>query len=522
MDESKKMEGLKKHKVGVLGVVGIIYTMCCAGAYGLEDMISLSGPGMTIFALCILPFIWAYPQAIACAELGSAIPDEGGCYVWVQKAFGEFWGFQMGLWTIIINYLFVPTLIILAGDYVGTALGWSWGVTFAFKAALILFFGYINWRGVKDVSVVSTGMSIIIFIAFACIIVIGFTHWQYNPVEPFVPEGASVLMSASYAFVIGMWMYGGYSQMASVAGELEDPQVIPKALMIAMPLVMFTYIPSTIGGIASVGRWEEWGTDGVSWVDVGYVAGPAWGIIFVGIAFLGQVSIFNSYLGTTARTIFVMSVDQLAPKVFSRCSKKTGVPDVALLSIIIACLIFCTFEFSMIVMLTVAVSFLSTGAEMLSILLLRNKEQYADRPFKAKMPDWMFNAMCVMVLIVCVIFLYLNGTDYFFFGTAIVFIGPPLYWLLKRSFMEEKGKGKKVLNRGERKQIAFLFLLVAVLSAGGYLFFPWYDDPEFFEEVYGVPGILDTFINGIGIMAVASAILGLIFFGMHKKELKNE
>jgi len=515
------MEEMKKHNVGVIGVVGIIYTMCCAGAYGIEDMISLAGPGMTILALCVLPFIWAYPQALACAELGSAIPEEGGIYKWMQKAFGEFWGFQMGLWTIIVNYLFVPTLIILAGNYVGTAMGWSWGVTFAFKVALILFFGYINWRGVTDVSIVSTGMSIIIFIAFMCIIVIGFTNWQYSPVDPFIPEGESILMSASYAFVIGMWMYGGYSQMASVAGELKDPQVIPKALMIAMPLVMLTYIPSTIGGIASVGQWEDWGTDGVSWIDVGYVAGPAWGAFFVIVAFLGQISIFNSYLGTTARTVFVMSMDKLAPKVFSRCSQKTGVPDIALLSIIIACVIFCTFEFSMIVMLTVAVSFLSTGGMMLAIMLLRKQDQYADRPFKINVPDGVFNAICIMVLVVCVVFLYLNGTDYFFFGTTIIFIGPPLYWLLKRSYQEDKTKGAKVLNPGERKQISFLFFLVAALCAGGYLFFPWYDDPDWFEEIYGIPGILDIYITGIGIMAIISAILGIIFYRAHKAESRK-
>ncbi|MCL1983312.1 MAG: APC family permease [Clostridiales bacterium] len=516
MAELENMEGLKKQKVGVLGIVGIIYTMCCAGAYGVEEMISLSGPGMTVLALCVLPFIWAYPQAIACAELGSAIPEEGGCYVWMQRAFGEFWGFQMGYWMIIINYLFVPTMIVLAGNYVGTPLGWSTAGIFAFKMALIAIFGYVNWRGVKDVSVVSTAMSIIIFIAFLGIIAIGLTHWQYNPIEPFVADEDAVLMSAGYAFVIGMWMYGGYSMIGNVAGELENPQVIPKALMIAMPLIMCTYIPSVVAGVAAVGRWEEWGTDGVSWVDVGNAAAPVFGVIFVGIAVIGHISIFNSYLGTTSRTIFVMSMDKLAPKVFSRCSKKTGVPDVALLSIIIACIIFSTFDFAVIVMLTVEASFLMVGGIMLSVLVLRNKEPYAGRPFKSGMPNWLFNAMCVMVLVICVVFMYLNGTDYFLFGTAIVFFGPLLYWLLKKSYQSKKGA--KAMNPGDKKKISFLFFLVAVLCAVGYLFLPWYDDPEWFEEVYGIPGILQMYFNGIGIIAIVSAILGAIFYAVHKKE----
>jgi len=510
------MDDLKKHKVGVLGVVGIIYTMCCGGAFGVEDMISLAGPGMAILALCVLPFIWAYPQAIACAELGSMIPAEGGTYVWMQKAFGEFWGFQMGFWMIIINYMFIPTLLILAGDYAGTALGWSWGTTVAFKVALILIFGYINWRGIKDVSVVSTALAIIVFIAFTTITIIGFANWQYNPVEPFYPEGESGLMSAGYAFVIGMWVYGGYSQMGSAAGEFEDPQVIPKALMIALPLTMFTYIGSTVAGMASVGEWDSWGTDGISWMDVASVGSPVLGGIFVLIAVIGQISTFNSYMGTTARTIFVMSMDKLAPKVFSRTSVKTGVPDTALLTVVIACFIFCTFNFSMIVMLTVQAAFLMVIGVVISCMYLRNKEPYVNRPFTVNMPNWAFNAMCIMLLVVCVVFMFLNGTDYFFFGIVVILFGPPLYWLLKRSYQERKGN--KVMNPGDNKKIAFLFSIVAVFCAVGYLFFPWYDDPEWFEYIYEIPGILDMYIGGIGICAIVSAVLSGVFYMAHKRE----
>ena len=84
--------GLKQHKVGIIGIVGMIYAMTAAGAYGIEDMVSSSGPGMTVIMLFVLPLIWAFPIALASSELGSAIPDECGFYRWVQRALGEFWG----------------------------------------------------------------------------------------------------------------------------------------------------------------------------------------------------------------------------------------------------------------------------------------------------------------------------------------------------------------------------------------------------------------------------------------------
>ncbi|MCL1983309.1 MAG: APC family permease [Clostridiales bacterium] len=511
--EEKKV--LKKHKLGVFAVAGTIYTFCCAGAYGIEDMIPYGGPGMTILALCVLPFIWAYPQALVCAELGSAIPEEGGIYKWIQRAFGEFWGFLGGYWLILVNYLFVPTLVLMGGDYMGTYFGWPQAGIVVYKILIILVFGYINWRGLKDVAILSTIMAIIIFIAFMCIIVIGFSKWQYNPVEPFVPEGQGVMMSASYAFAIGMWMYAGYTQMGNVAGELENPQVIPKALMVAMPVIILTYIPTTVAGLASYGHWEEWGTDGVSWIQIAGQGGPVWGAIFVGVGFLGLISIFNSYLGTSARTIFVMAEDNLAPKIFRQYNKKTGVPEVALLSIVVVSVILSMFEFSFIATLTVTVGFLEKGAFMAAAIYLRHKEPDMPRPFKVGMSNSLFTAMCVMFLCVEVLFLYLNGTDYFFFGALAAATGPLVYWLSKKSI-----GGGHLLARKDLKPFSILFAIIALIAAGGFFFFPFYDDPSYFEWRYGSESVLGTLVTCIGILAAVSAVLAVVFYTVSKN--RNE
>ena len=72
----------------------MIFCLCAAGAYGIEDMIPMAGPGLTLVMLIVLPFLWSIPMAFVASELGSAIPQEGGFYKWVQRACGEFWGFQ--------------------------------------------------------------------------------------------------------------------------------------------------------------------------------------------------------------------------------------------------------------------------------------------------------------------------------------------------------------------------------------------------------------------------------------------
>ena len=39
-------------------VVFMIFCLCAAGAYGIEDMIPDAGPGLTLVMLIVLPFIW--------------------------------------------------------------------------------------------------------------------------------------------------------------------------------------------------------------------------------------------------------------------------------------------------------------------------------------------------------------------------------------------------------------------------------------------------------------------------------
>ena len=50
------------------------------------------GGGQAFTWLAILFATFFVPSALISAELGAALPDEGGPYVWVRRAFGRFAG----------------------------------------------------------------------------------------------------------------------------------------------------------------------------------------------------------------------------------------------------------------------------------------------------------------------------------------------------------------------------------------------------------------------------------------------
>ena len=78
----------------LLPLVAATYFMVSGGPYGLEDIIGKAGYGRALLLLAIVPLLWSLPTALMVGELASAIPDEGGFYVWVRRALGRFWGFQ--------------------------------------------------------------------------------------------------------------------------------------------------------------------------------------------------------------------------------------------------------------------------------------------------------------------------------------------------------------------------------------------------------------------------------------------
>lgn len=537
--------GLKKHELKVSTVVFMIFALCAAGAYGIEEMIPESGPGLTLVMLIVLPFVWSTPLGLVASMLGSARPQEGGYYKWVQEALGEFWGFLAGWWRTISIYIDNTLYVILAGGYLANQFELSWGAEFAVKAAIIFIFTYINIRGVRDVGVVSSVLSILVIVAFSLVAISGFMNWSQNPFLPFTADGeimgVSGIAFADWVYyigmgiAIGMWMYSGYESMSTLAGEVSNPQVIPKATMITVPLIMAVYILPTMAGLASMGRWDEWGTEGevVGYADVVTTFwGPAFGIFFVVVAVLAQCSIYNTYIASGSRGFFALADDNLAPPILVKVDKKHGVPYVSVLSVGIVNLILCMVAFEVIVVIDVFLLVSSYVMIFISGLILAKR--IPQEEFKFKIPGGypFLVLISVVPMLIAFIAFFINGTDYFIGGMVGIISGPILYlfWrkryggLTKKNANAYPSNPKTGLPFGDIKRMAVMFLILGIMGLIGSLFLPWFEGDwgnDWYLEVYGIEGFLDTMLVWIqwatGISLGLAVILGIASSRMDKK-----
>lgn len=546
--------GLKKHDIRVSTVVFMIFCLVAAGCYGIEEMIPECGPGLTIIMLCVLPFVWGLPFGLVASELGSVRPQEGGYYKWVQEALGEFWGFQAGWWRTISIYIDNTTYVILAGGYAATVWDMSRPMEFGLKFAMIAIFTIINIRGVKDVGIASTVLSILVMVAFAVVAVCGFLNWGGDAetastisfrITPEPAEGISDwFFYIAGGISIGMWMYSGYESMSTIAGEVENPQVIPKGTIITVPLIMAVYIFPTVAGLGSIGNWENWGTEAgsVGYSDVvSHFWGPAFGVIFVIVAILAQCSIYNTYIASGSRGFFSLADDNLAPPVMVKCDKKFGVPYVAVLSVGIFNLIFCMFPFGFIVILDCALLMASYILVYISAMVLRKRIPEEEYKFRIPGGFGFLCLICIVPICVAIFATYVNGSDYYLGGMLGIITGPILYFIWRKRYGGLTAKDperfpvnkKTGLAEGDTKRMAFLFFIMTVMNIAALFFEPWYegwgtDDAwesgDYFDgivENISVDKILGSIQTGLYLLTAVCFVLMVVFYFIYKKCEKN-
>ena len=520
--------GLKKYDIKVSTAVFMIFSLVAAGCYGIEGMISKSGPGLTLALLIILPFVWGLPFGLVASELGSVRPQEGGYYKWVQEALGEFWGFLAGWWRTVSIYIENTIYVVLAGNYLAAVLPLNfWQVTI-FKFAMILIFMYLNLRGVKDVGIVTSLISIFVIFAFAMVAIVGFANYETNPYEPFFAEtpqdGAHYFFFLAGGLSVGMWMYSGYESMSTFAGELKDPQIIPKATLITVPIIMATYILPTAGALSSLeDSWSLWGEGGDA--AVGYHTAPAEylgqgaGTFFLIVAVVAQFAVYNTYITSGSRGFFALAEDNLAPPMMVKVSKKKGVPYVAVISVAVVNLIICVLPFSTIVIVDVFLLVSSYILVYISAMILRRRFPESEYRGKFKIPGG-YPFLCLICIIpICVAFLsfMINGTDFFIGGMIGIISGPILYYIWKRMYggLTKKdpklypGNEKTHLGHGDTYRMSFMFLILGAIGIIGRIFLPWYEKDwaySTYSAKYGDSFFLGNWDNMLTAISVASAV----------------
>jgi basic amino acid/polyamine antiporter, APA family len=201
------------------------------------------------------------------AELGAAIPEAGGDYVYLSRGIGPLWGFLYG-WTFSLIMRPAAAAVIAAGllRFVGflapsvTASISIWNLhvpfqaqpyQFAFTAAqplaaiVVVSVTVLNYLGVRTVGRVQIFLTALKVATIVAILVLGVM--ANNPISQrtaFVePPAHGPIVAFLAALVPVMYAYNGFQYLGQLGGEVLNPKRnIPRAVIAGSALVIVLYV----------------------------------------------------------------------------------------------------------------------------------------------------------------------------------------------------------------------------------------------------------------------------------------
>ena len=410
-----------------------MFSYTTGGPFGLEDMVTTSGPGITLIYLLVLPFFWCIPVSLVSAELTTAMPVEGGFYRWTRAAFGDFWGFLAGWWNWSASFLLGGAYAVLFTDYLVYYLPkMTWWQHYLVSVALIALLTWVNVRGIQMVGQVATALEIFIFIPVMTMIILALAHWRFNPFHPWVVPHQATFKIFGVGLALGLWLYSGYEQLSTVAEEVENPQrAYPRALALVVPLSIAAYFLPTFAGLGSAGSWEKWHTGFFS--DAARIIGGPWlGTWMTLAAMIGNVALLNSTILTTTRMPFAMAEDGYLPNLLTRKHARYGTPWLPIVS---SALIYALLAWQSLGQLISVYIWLRSATTVLTVLSVwKLRRSRPDLPRAFLVPGGSAGLAYVVAAPVLMAVVALLGGDRFatFGGAVAMALGPMIYILLRR------------------------------------------------------------------------------------------
>ncbi|MFD7643610.1 APC family permease [Kitasatospora sp. NPDC059795] len=390
--------------MSLVPLVALIFFGVSGGAYGIEPLFSTSGPGMGILLILIAPLIYSVPHALVCAELGTAIPVEGGYYHWVKRGLGRFWAFQQGVLQWVCSFVDMALYPVMFTSYLSSLIGavapgkhvlFEIGsiqvdLNWAICVGVIVVFTLVNLMGAGWVGDSSVVFAIICLTPMLILTAIGAYHLLsdgINPVSSLTAEqGQSTWNAFGSGLFIVMWNYSGWDSVSTVAGEMENPKKhLPKALFWSVLLIIIGYLLPSLGALA-VGAdgengWKSW-QDGAFSDIAGELAGP-WLQYTVTIGGLfASVAMFSALLASYSRLPSALSHDGYLPKWVSKESKRYKMPIASIIGSSVIYALFCFSSFSNLVIFDVFLTNIGILLEVAALIALRIREPELERPYR--------------------------------------------------------------------------------------------------------------------------------------------
>ncbi|WP_158729499.1 MULTISPECIES: APC family permease [unclassified Flavobacterium] len=435
------------------------------------------GSAAWLLVIWIVTGLITVAAALSYGELAGMMPNAGGQFVYIQRAYGRLVSFLYG-WTVftVIQTGVIAAIAVTFANYAAiffpvldeTLFSVGSSFVFSYQKVLAIFsivlLTYINTKGVQSGKMVQLVFTSAKLIALFALIILGLyvglktdvlsdnfaNMWDasktvVNPdgtVTVTKLVGTALLGAAGATIINSLFSSDAWNNVTFIAGEIKDPKKnIPRSLFLGTVIVTVVYVLANVAYLALLPMQgspsaSDALSNGIMFANNDRVGAAAASMILGNVsvfvmAGLIMVSTFGCNSGlilSGGRLFFAMAKDGLFFKQATELNKNQ-VPAKALwVQCIWACVLCISGKFGDLLTYATFASLLFYILTILGVFILRKKEPHADRPYKAFGYPFV-PALYIVVTVAICLTLLIYDTFNTGLGLAIVALGIPVYYL---------------------------------------------------------------------------------------------
>jgi amino acid transporter len=218
----------------------------------------VGAPGLALLVWVVCGLL-ALAGGLCYAELAAAIPETGGIYVYLRRAFGgDLLPFLFG-WSMFFVVLtgvmaaVATAFAIYAGHFLEPIMPYGVWTQRAVAVGCIAFLAVVNIVGVTVGGQVQVVFTTIKVTALAALVVTGLVmagtvgQGALLPMLPTDRSPGAGLAAFGTAMIVALFAYNGWWYSTFVAGEMRDPERnVPRSIVLGLLLVLGLYVLANV------------------------------------------------------------------------------------------------------------------------------------------------------------------------------------------------------------------------------------------------------------------------------------
>ncbi len=391
------------------------------------------GDVRAVFLVWIAGGVLTFCGAVSFAELGSAFPEAGGIYVFLDEAYGRLPAFLYG-WCAFLVIIpgAIATLANAFAIYLSYLAHWPPGLSKAVAIALIALLVTFNYRGIHFGAVVQNLLTCAKIGSLLAIASVLFFMPGGGTSMP-APETASFtfpsLSAIGLAMIAVLWSYDGWHLVTFAAGEVHEPRRnLTRGLLGGTLVVIGLYLVVNVAYFRVLTLQEIASSASVAGDAMEKALGPIGGSLVAGAILLSISGAMNSNILAGPRVPYAMARQGLFFRAVTFVHPRFQVPSVAIvLTGVMASLLTLIGTFEQLFNYVIFVSWVFYGLGAAGVIVLRIRRPELDRPYRA----WgypvvpLIFAVAAAALVANSVF---NDFIRVILGIAVILTGLPAYW----------------------------------------------------------------------------------------------